>query len=241
MSAYISGAVWISGPKQQTRRFVLLAIADNANDEGFAWPSVQAIAEKCLMTTRTVISCLADLQAEGWLCVNRKAVEGKGNSYQIVLEKLHFQRPKSRERVSPEKTTQVKLTTDSGETDDIAIRKNHQEPSLFSPDGVELVDKKEKKKRTVDLKFGECRKLLDEFYAAVNDGKKCPWGGAEGFQLSKLLKEVPDLTVKEFDVCLENYSKSESINLAKRPSTFLHRLVEFRDCPLNKFGRPLEQ
>jgi len=71
--------------------------------------------------------------------------------------------------------------------------------------------------------------------------KDPPWGGSDAAQLSRLLKEIPKLTVQEFDKWLENYSASEGLNFANRPAQFLPRLVSFANGPLNKFGRPLEQ
>lgn len=141
MSAYISGAVWLSGPPEMTRRYVLLAIADNANDSGYCWPSVDTIVNKCLLSKSTVLRCIADLESEGWLAVTKKSVRAKGNSYQINLDKLTFERPKSGVTVRPEKSSQVSLTTESGVTDDIAIRKNRKEPSntkFCLPDWIPL-------------------------------------------------------------------------------------------------------
>jgi hypothetical protein len=155
MSGYISGAVWISGPKHHNQRYVLLAIADNANDHGYCWPSVETIVEKCLISKSTVLRCLESLEHDGWLQINKKAVEYRGNSYQIVLEKLSFERPKSGVRLKPEKKSQVSINksqvstdAESGVINDIAIRKNLQEPSLEPSFYLQPPDEPKQKKAT---------------------------------------------------------------------------------------------
>lgn len=39
MSIKIMSSIWESGPSDMGERFVLLAIADHANDDGLAYPS----------------------------------------------------------------------------------------------------------------------------------------------------------------------------------------------------------
>lgn len=87
MSAKLSGLIWEAGPKERMLRFVLLAIADNANDDGYAYPGVESLADKCLFTQRYVISSIQKLEESGWLRVDRKARNG-GNEYYIDVDKL---------------------------------------------------------------------------------------------------------------------------------------------------------
>lgn len=95
MSVRISDAIWRSGPRNPTRRYVLLAIADNADDSGFAWPEQTEIADKTQLSIRAVREQISDLEREGWLTVIPKARGHKGNTYQIALEKLTFRKAKS--------------------------------------------------------------------------------------------------------------------------------------------------
>ena len=46
--------VWDTKFGSHTQKLVLLALADNANDEGFCWPSVKTIAKKCELTEQGV-------------------------------------------------------------------------------------------------------------------------------------------------------------------------------------------
>ena len=48
-------------PLPSTMRFVLLALADAADENGACWPSVSTIAERCAVSTRTVQRALRDL------------------------------------------------------------------------------------------------------------------------------------------------------------------------------------
>lgn len=78
MSIAVMGAVW---PLQlpDSQKIVLLALADCANDEGHAWPSIATLARKCSKCERTVQSVLRDLAKLGH--VTRVEVPGKGCRY----------------------------------------------------------------------------------------------------------------------------------------------------------------
>ena len=73
-------AVWdIDLPDSQ--KIVLLALADCANDEGLAWPSISTMARKCSKSERTVQSVIKELVAAGHL--TRNEVVGHGCRYQL--------------------------------------------------------------------------------------------------------------------------------------------------------------
>lgn len=70
-----------SGP-----RLVLLALCDNANDAGSCYPSVQALADKCGLSVRSVRSHVADMEKLGLLERNERT--GRSTYYQISLKAL---------------------------------------------------------------------------------------------------------------------------------------------------------
>jgi DNA-binding transcriptional ArsR family regulator len=70
-----------SGP-----RLVLLALCDNANDSGSCYPSVQALADKCGLSVRSVRSHVADMERLGLLERNERT--GRSTYYQISLKAL---------------------------------------------------------------------------------------------------------------------------------------------------------
>lgn len=97
MSIELTGALFWSGPKTLAARFLLCVLADYANDEGYCWPKVETIAEKCGITPRSVIRHLQTLEAEGWLSRETRVVEraqhlkgagSKSNLYQLNVEKI---------------------------------------------------------------------------------------------------------------------------------------------------------
>lgn len=87
MSIKVMTAVWDYGPPDSTQRFVLLAIADNARDDGsHTWPSIKELAAKCALSERTVVRAVDALVASGYLLRQRR--QNTSNLYQIVLDRL---------------------------------------------------------------------------------------------------------------------------------------------------------
>ena len=63
------------------RKFVLLSLCDNANDQGECYPSVATIAERCSMGVRTVQGHIADLESAGLLARHERG--GRSTVYKI--------------------------------------------------------------------------------------------------------------------------------------------------------------
>jgi len=97
MSIHIMNAVWSCGPQDLPARMLLLAIADNANERGEAFPSIAVLQQKACMSKSTAIRTLRRLADEGWLTVRRRAAapedygRARGNLYCIALAKLRLQ------------------------------------------------------------------------------------------------------------------------------------------------------
>ena len=69
-------------------KIVLMAIADHADDDGYAWPSMKRIAEKCSMEKRTVQRHVEKLQEQQLLKVeSRQRHDGSSssNGYTVVM------------------------------------------------------------------------------------------------------------------------------------------------------------
>lgn len=58
-----------------TRKLVLLKLADNANDEGYCWPSYQHVADQCEISRRSAMRHITELEKSGFL----KREQRKGN------------------------------------------------------------------------------------------------------------------------------------------------------------------
>lgn len=92
MSIKIMSAVWDSSVKTQSdkaktrhhaKKLVLLALADNANDDGVCWPSIKTLARKCDLSPQGVLNQLEQLVDEGRIEVERS--NGKRSNRYTVL------------------------------------------------------------------------------------------------------------------------------------------------------------
>lgn len=81
------------------RKLVLIKLCDNANDSGECWPSHAHIAAHCEMTTRSVITHINTLEADGFLSI-RKRKGLKGNDTNVYT--LTF--PRGEKSSLPEKS-----------------------------------------------------------------------------------------------------------------------------------------
>ena len=70
-----------SVPLPHAEKIVLLALSDNANDEGLCWPSVGTLTVKCGMDARTVQRIVARLGETGHVTVHER--RGKSNYYTV--------------------------------------------------------------------------------------------------------------------------------------------------------------
>lgn len=71
---------------QSGRKMVLLALCDNASDEGVCYPGIPTLAKKCSMGERTVQAHIADLEKLG--IVRREFRTGRSTLYQIDGSKI---------------------------------------------------------------------------------------------------------------------------------------------------------
>jgi hypothetical protein len=88
MSAKVMGAVMTGGPRQLRQRMVLVAIADNADDFGFAVLSIETIASKAVCEARTAMRMVQALERGDWLRVQRRVTGGKGSVYFVNVDRL---------------------------------------------------------------------------------------------------------------------------------------------------------
>ncbi|MFC7544855.1 helix-turn-helix domain-containing protein [Plantactinospora sp. GCM10030261] len=78
--------VWDHSPAGGNERLVLLAIADNAADDGGnAWPSLGTLARKTRLDERTVRRIIRRLEDAGQLAVAVAAGPGGTNRYTVIM------------------------------------------------------------------------------------------------------------------------------------------------------------
>lgn len=98
MSVRVMQSVWEQSQSTGSARMILLAIADCANDEGLAWPSLSTIATKANVDRRTVMRCLGKLEVSGELervsHGGRSGNGGASNQYVVRPEVGHLPAPK---------------------------------------------------------------------------------------------------------------------------------------------------
>lgn len=130
---------WKDGPADSNERYVFLALADNANDEGQAFPSLPTIAEKTRLSESTVRRSIAALEKGGWLTVIRG--RGAGIRSKYTLQKVSG-RKVSQGKLSACEEKDVRLTEKRCQVDNSPtppIRKNRQltviEPPSAGPQG----------------------------------------------------------------------------------------------------------
>jgi hypothetical protein len=71
-----------------TPKLVLMAIADEANDDGYCYPSHRHLAEKCSIDARSVRRMIGVLSASGYVVVKRRYNNRArtSNGYQLMLD-----------------------------------------------------------------------------------------------------------------------------------------------------------
>lgn len=85
MSVRTMARVWEFSKNKGNDLLMLLAIADFADDDGKAYPSVPTLAEKCRMKPRNASTILAALRVSGELEVRLNEGPRGANMYRIVL------------------------------------------------------------------------------------------------------------------------------------------------------------
>ncbi|WP_170063433.1 helix-turn-helix domain-containing protein [Albidovulum inexpectatum] len=85
MSIDLIRAIWDRGPESPNERFVLVALADYANEHGECWPSIDGLCRKTRLSERGVQSILRRLEKAGWVRVVAGGGRSNTNRYTIVL------------------------------------------------------------------------------------------------------------------------------------------------------------
>jgi len=86
MSIRLMTQVWEKSKATGSALLVLLALADNANDESYCWPSLNTISKKSRVNKRQVIRIIKDLETMGEIRVQHRynGINSKTNIYWIT-------------------------------------------------------------------------------------------------------------------------------------------------------------
>jgi hypothetical protein len=83
VSIHVMSQVWAKSPQQGGHLLVLLAIADFADDNGVAWPSVSTLGRKARLSETSIHRILRQLQEAGELRIEREAGPHGCNLYVV--------------------------------------------------------------------------------------------------------------------------------------------------------------
>ena len=82
MSVKCMARVWEKSSQKGSRLLLLLAVADYADDNGFAWPGIEKLAEKTRMSPRQTMRLVEHVRKDGELIVVKR--RAKGNLYIVT-------------------------------------------------------------------------------------------------------------------------------------------------------------
>jgi hypothetical protein len=85
VSIRIMSAVWEEADVSGAKLLVLLALADYANDEGFCWPGVHALAKKARVSERYVRELLGDLERDDYIIRELNTGPYGVNTYKVLV------------------------------------------------------------------------------------------------------------------------------------------------------------
>ncbi len=82
----VAAALWLEMPP--IRKFVLVSLCENADQDGFCWPSQKYISARCSISVRSVIPHLRSLEKSGWLKVLRKGRKGMSTERLLAARRI---------------------------------------------------------------------------------------------------------------------------------------------------------
>ena len=82
---------WRQPVATSTMRLVLLALADYAGDDGKAYPSQLTLAERTVLTDRSVRAALAQLEAAGFIERKKRGSRAKGRTSDLITLAIHVE------------------------------------------------------------------------------------------------------------------------------------------------------
>lgn len=117
------------------RKMVLLALCDNANDQGECYPSISMLAEKCSMSERSVFNHIAELEKDGAIVRQNRA--GRSTVYQ--LDPCKFCTPANSAPLQPLHPTPANSAPTPATVAPITIKEPNTDTNTnTTPEGVDV-------------------------------------------------------------------------------------------------------
>lgn len=136
MSVRIMSDVWEHSKQSGGRLLTLLAISDNANDHGHAWPGLKTLSKKTRTTARTVSRHVQEIEEDGELYIHRQ--KGIVNHYVVLVNCDETERDERIARVNAiftkKETPDKKVGTAEADTPDTDVASTPDKIGGSTPD-----------------------------------------------------------------------------------------------------------
>lgn len=214
MSIKVMTLVWSKAPVQGGDLLVLLALADNADDNGNTYPGIPYIASKARMSDRNVQLCVRKMEQRGFIKIVPNGGPSGANKYKINMDLLTnlpddfvpAKRPAGGENISPPKnlhpvksaTQGVKNDASGGEAGfTLTVIEPSEEPlnaHARTREGENISDE-----NISDVQGSDISPERDATKASKRDFQRLVnnWPGFSGLSLSKAEREWSALSPDE--------------------------------------------
>ncbi len=150
MSIKVMAKVWDGSSQKGSTLLLLLAIADFADENGRAWPSIETLAKKIRMSTRSAQMMVRKLVEDGELQVEQNAGPHGCNVYHVICLEG--------EKIAGVKTLQGEKIVGGGEKYDTkGVKSASPDPSIepsndppIIPNGIACADSPKQKRERSD-------------------------------------------------------------------------------------------
>lgn len=228
VSVRLMSVVWQTACPSHTAKLVLLALADNANDEGHCWPSISTIAQKTNLTRQAVMDQIALLsgsdrakQRHGKISESHNGQcflnvletgKGLGNKYQLLVKPVYQSSPLTSQPALPVVVKPVDYHQSSPLTGPVKpVDPNHQQPSVepsVEPSRKVVGEKRSSLKGSTvipaELNTPEFRATWDVWLDHLRQKRKSPSLHAQDLQLRKLATMGLVRAIDTINHCIEH-------------------------------------
>lgn len=140
MSVILMAKAWKASVDNAARKLVLMKLADNADDDGFCWPSYKHLAEQCEMSRRTVMRHVEDLMLTGFVkkTVRKGGIHfNKSNMFELTIEKGDIRNLSAARELAKEEKERAKYALPSDNLSPVdLVTDDHSTSATGSPDLV---------------------------------------------------------------------------------------------------------
>lgn len=235
------------GKQTDEVKTMAIALLNLADDEGYFYAdsaNIRSFARPFDDKSTTTQRCLDQLMKIEWIEVRQHNSRGYVGKIPTFLEHQKIDRPKpskikqffdaSTSLIHPRIIDEESTTNRSGKERKGKEQEEEPKPSARSARGVS--NSSQLAKAQCETRHNRCHQLIMGWYLDWA-GIECPWNGAEGRQLSSLLKAWPGAHDAEFMLCLDNIAHSDCIAPGTRPCEWLAKLPKFIKGPLDQYWK----